>query len=67
MFPKPTYFGPGDTLGGDLIRGLGNLALFGTDAIVRGSGYAAAPLAAGIDSLASPTYPAYLRDEIFRN
>lgn len=63
--PKPTYFGPGDTLGGELIRGLGNLALFGTDAIVRGSGYAAAPLAAGIDALASPTYQAYLEDEIF--
>ena len=63
--PKPTYFGPGDTLGGELIRGLGNLALFGTDAIVRGSGYAAAPLAAGIDALASPTYQAYLEVKYF--
>lgn len=63
--PKPTYFGPGDTLGGELLRGLGNLGLFGVDAIVRGSGYAAAPLAATVDALASPTYEAYLRDEIF--
>ena len=63
--PKPTYFGPGDTLGGELLRGLGNLGLLGVDAIVRGSGYAAAPLAAGVDALTSPTYEAYLRNEIF--